>query len=111
MSTLIWNTYYTNGEVPQASKDKGSFWWRDLLKLCDILREIETCKVGDGSIVLFWSDVLNNHLLQNKYPRLYSFAKNKQISVAQFLLNNEIESQFICHSQCKLFRSIKTYNS
>jgi hypothetical protein len=91
---LIWNTYYSNGEVPQASKDRGSFWWRDLLKLCDIFRGIATCKVGDDSTVLFWSDVWNDHLLQNKYPRLYSFAKNKQITVAQFLLNNQIESQF-----------------
>jgi hypothetical protein len=62
--------------------------------LCDIFRGIATCKVGDGSTVLFWSDVWNDHLLQNKYPRLYSFAKNKQITVAQFLLNNQIESQF-----------------
>jgi hypothetical protein len=28
------------------------------------------------------------------FPRLYSFAKNKKISMAQFLLNNEIENQF-----------------
>jgi hypothetical protein len=32
--------------------------------------------------------------LQHKFPRLYSYAKNKNISVAQFLINNRIEDQF-----------------
>jgi hypothetical protein len=32
--------------------------------------------------------------MQIKYPRLFSFAKEKKISVAQFLLNNNLESQF-----------------
>jgi hypothetical protein len=39
-------------------------------------------------------DVWNDHLLQNKFPRLFSFSKNKTISVAQFLLNNSMEQQF-----------------
>jgi hypothetical protein len=30
----------------------------------------------------------------NKFPRLFSYDKNKNISVAQFLLNNQIEDQF-----------------
>jgi hypothetical protein len=29
--TLIWNTYYSNGEVPHAYKKKVSFRWRDIL--------------------------------------------------------------------------------
>jgi hypothetical protein len=32
---LIWNTYYSEGEIPHASREKGSFWWRDVLKLVD----------------------------------------------------------------------------
>jgi hypothetical protein len=24
--TLIWNTYYSNGELPQPENEKGSFW-------------------------------------------------------------------------------------
>jgi hypothetical protein len=67
---LSWNTHYSNGEVPHATKDRGSFWWKDLLKLCDLFRGIATCQVGDGTMVLFWSDVWNNHLLQQKFPRL-----------------------------------------
>jgi hypothetical protein len=39
-------------------------------------------------------DIWNGHLLRNKFPRLFSFAKNKTILVAQFLLNNNMEQQF-----------------
>jgi hypothetical protein len=91
---LIWNTYYAEGEVPHASKDKGSFWWRDLLKLCDIYRGIAKCFVGDGTSVLFWSDIWNDLLLQDKFPRLYSFAKNKSISVASILNTAQMEDLF-----------------
>jgi hypothetical protein len=31
----------------------GSFWWKDLLKLCDLFTGIATCQVGDGTTVLF----------------------------------------------------------
>jgi hypothetical protein len=50
---LIWNSYYTNGEIPHASKDKGSFLWRDILKLCDEYKAIAKCKMGNGTTVLF----------------------------------------------------------
>jgi hypothetical protein len=43
---------------------------------------------------MFWMDVWNKHLLQTKFLRLFSFAKNKTISVAQFLTNNTLEQQF-----------------
>ena len=90
---LIWYAHYSNGEIPHATIDKGSFWWRDILKLCDLFRGIANCKLGDGSTVLFWSDLWNDSVLQIKFPRLFSFAKNRKVSVSEFLLNN-IESQF-----------------
>jgi hypothetical protein len=43
---------------------------------------------------MFWSDVWNDNLLQHKFPRLYSYAKNKKISVAQFLTQNQVQDQF-----------------
>jgi hypothetical protein len=92
--SLIWNTYYGNGEIPHAIKDKGSFWWKDTIWLCDDYKVVAKCKVGDGSTVLFWLDVWNDLLLEQKFSRLYSYAKNKNISVAMFILNNRIEDQF-----------------
>jgi len=74
--------------------DKGSFWWKDILKLCDLFRGIANCKLGDGSTVLFWSDLWNDNVMQSKFPRLFSFAKNKKIYVLQFLSNNNLQSQF-----------------
>jgi hypothetical protein len=54
---LIWNTYYSNGELAQAEKEKGSFWWKDLLKLCDITKGIAQCLIGNGATIIFWTDV------------------------------------------------------
>ena len=48
----------------------------------------------DGSTVLFWSDLWNDNILESKFPRFYSFARNKNISVAKFLSNNTLEAQF-----------------
>jgi hypothetical protein len=90
---LIWNSYYANGEIPHASKD-GSFWWRDILKLCDEFKAIAKCNIGNGTTVLFWQDIWNNCILQQTFPRLFSYAKNKSISVANFLMNNNIQDQF-----------------
>ena len=87
---LIWHAHYSNGDIPHASTDRGSFWWRDVLKLCDLFRGIANCKIRDGSTVLFWSDLWNDNVMQIKFLRLYSFAKNKNISVSQFLLNNSL---------------------
>jgi hypothetical protein len=92
--TLIWNKYYSEGEVPHATKDKGSFWWKDLLKLCDIYRGISKCTVGDGTAVLFCSDIWNDLLLQDKFPRLFICKKNKSISVAKFLSTTQFSDLF-----------------
>jgi hypothetical protein len=91
---LIWGTYYLSGEVPHASGPKGSFWWTDILKLCETFRVIASCKVGSGDTVLLWSDVWNDMMMQHKFPRLFSYTKNKDISVAQFLTNNQLHEQF-----------------
>jgi hypothetical protein len=110
---LIWNAHYSNGEVSHASKNKGSFWWRDVMKLVDLFRGIASCKIGDGSTVLFWMDVWNDHLLHNEFPRLLSFAENKKISVAQFLSNNNIELKFhlpLCISRIPEFAVDYTTN-
>jgi hypothetical protein len=75
---LIWNIYYSNENMPQATKEKGSFWWKDLLKFIDTFRSVAQCVVRDGSSVMFWSDLWNGNLLKQKFPRLYSFAKKQR---------------------------------
>jgi hypothetical protein len=94
--------------VLHASKDRGSFWWRDLLKLCDTYRGIAKCSIGDGSSVLFWSDIWNDLLLQDKFPRLFSFAKDKLISVATFFNTPQMSELFIFH--CPRISSSSDYH-
>ena len=48
----------------------------------------------NSQTVLFWSDLWNDNVMQSKFSRLFSFAKNKKISVLQFLSNNNLQSQF-----------------
>ena len=91
---LVWHAHYSNGDIPHTTINKGSFWWKDILKLCDLFRGIANCKIRNGSTVLFWSDLWNDNVMQNNFPRLFTFAKNKKISVLQFLSNNNLESQF-----------------
>ena len=50
--------------------------------------------MGDKQSILFWEDTWNNILLKQSFPRLYSFARNKNISVAKFLQNNDMQEQF-----------------
>jgi hypothetical protein len=83
---LVWNTYYSDGKTPHTSKFMSSFWWIDVLKLCDLFRGISNCKVGDGKIVLFWHDLWNDNIRRNKYPRLFTFAKIKAFRLLPFWL-------------------------
>jgi len=73
---LIWNTYYNDGSLP-GQKKKGSFWWRDIVKLLDIYKKLASVKVADGTTVLFWTDSWNGQALNLAYSELYSFVKDK----------------------------------
>ena len=81
---LIWETYFNNGRAPQATTEKGLFWWKDIFRLIDHYRGIASPRIGDGSTFMLWNDVWNGHFLKNEYPRLFSFAKNQNITLASF---------------------------
>lgn len=49
---LLWNNYYQNGKLPPQRK-KGSFWWRDIVKLLNQLKAIETFQAEEDSTVLY----------------------------------------------------------
>lgn len=48
--SLVWDNYYKNGSLPSSTK-KGSFWWRDLLKLLDQYKELASSLPCTGSSV------------------------------------------------------------
>jgi hypothetical protein len=64
------------------------------MKLSPIFRGIASCQVNNGNMVLFWKDDWNNTILQDKFPCLYSYAKEEDISVADICYSNNISEIF-----------------
>ena len=52
---LIWTTYYQH-KVPYLAPAKGSFWWKDILKLSVQFRSIAHCLSGMGDTIGLWED-------------------------------------------------------
>jgi hypothetical protein len=50
---LIWSKYYFI-KVPHAAREVGSFWWKDILRLNVIFRNVSNCVLGNGASVCFW---------------------------------------------------------
>lgn len=99
--SLIWEKHYANGKLPSHIK-KGSFWWRDVLKLLDPFKSFSTVIVQNSQTCLFWQDTWVQQPLHLQYPELYSFAQNKLISVDYMLGQLSLVDQFNYHFQLKL---------
>jgi hypothetical protein len=52
---LIWKAYYQH-KVPHLVSARGSFWWKDILKLNIQYRGISQCLSGIGDTVGLWED-------------------------------------------------------
>lgn len=89
----IWSTYYTD-KIPHASDPCGSFWWRDVLKLTPIYRGISKVEVNRGDNVLMWKDLWLDQPLVDSHPRAFSFAKNEDVSVQNFLRISSLDEAF-----------------
>jgi hypothetical protein len=50
--------------------------------------------VGDGSSILFWCDLWKDNTLDVKFQRLFSFTKDKLISVKEFFARNGMSDLF-----------------
>lgn len=80
--SLVWEKYYSSGKLPGNSK-KGSFWWRDIVKLLDKYKGMAKVEIKNGSSCFLWDDLWGNEILCQKFPELHFFAKNKQIVFAK----------------------------
>jgi hypothetical protein len=78
---LIWNCHYSNGKLPLVQNRKGSFWWRDSLKLLDLFKGLAAALVHSGDSCFFWLDMWNNLLLSHLFLQLFSYAKDQTITV------------------------------
>jgi hypothetical protein len=103
---LVWSLY--GDSVPHAKSKRGSFWWRDIFSLVDEYRSITRCSFGDGSTVLFWKDFWDDgELLCEKFPRLYSFVIDEDISVAAIHASTDLFSHFVLPLSVEAFQELQ----
>jgi hypothetical protein len=69
----------------------GSFWWKEVISLSDEYMAITRCEVKSGSSV---PDNWKDQTWDFRFPRLFSFAKDKLQSVKDFIMNDSIVSNF-----------------
>jgi hypothetical protein len=85
-------------KVPHAENLCGSFWWKDVLKQVDNFRGVAVVNHGAGDSFLFWSDNWNiNGMvrpLKDRFPRLFSFVLNENISAAKVYEQEDILNLF-----------------
>jgi hypothetical protein len=78
---IILDTHYSNS-LPSA-KPVGSFWWKDILKIQDLFKEIARVEVGNGKTTLLWHDRWNGQRTSERFPELWSFASIREINIYQ----------------------------
>ena len=64
-----------------ATNFRGSYWWRDLLKLIEKFKGMAMVTVKDGKSCFFWLDLWNGRVLSQAVPELFSFVKNQHSTV------------------------------
>jgi hypothetical protein len=84
---LVWEKHYANGKLPSHIR-KGSFWWRDSLKLLQKFKDCTSVVIEDGKSCFFWTDNWCHQTPASLAPELFSFAKNKSVSVERAMLGN-----------------------
>jgi hypothetical protein len=65
------------------------------MKLADKYRNICSVKIGCGDSALFWSDNWSGKILQDEFPRLYSFA---------VMVNNSVQDVILVEDRTSLFQ-------
>jgi hypothetical protein len=80
---LVWDKYYAGGKLLiQSLNFRGSFWWRDNLKILTQFKGIAMVTNMDGKSCFLWLDMWNDMIHREAFPKLFSFAKNQSISIS-----------------------------
>jgi hypothetical protein len=64
---LIWQKYY-NGTMPDLAREKGSFWWKDILRLNVHFRGVARRIPNHGNTISFWEDLINGRVHSDVFP-------------------------------------------
>ena len=107
----MWNSYYVD-KVPHADNLRGSFWWKDIMKLFDNFRAISFVGQGTGDSFMFWNDnwQIDNSIttMKAKFLGLCSFAINDELSAAAvFDMVDDLPSLFHPPSSCQAVRELE----
>lgn len=74
---LIWEKLYSNGNLPRWRR-KGSFWWRDILKLLDQFKGLAVVSIKDGKTCSFWHDLWGGRIPAHSYQSSFLLPKTQQ---------------------------------
>jgi hypothetical protein len=78
---LVWEKYYDGDKLPsQSFSFRGSFWWRDNLKLLPSFKDMARVSIQDGKSCLLWHDIWNDVPCSEAFPELFSFVRNQNSS-------------------------------
>jgi hypothetical protein len=102
---LVWDCYYSN-EKPPGQNNRGSFWWRDIVKLLDKFKGMASVRVGDGSTIIFWQDRWNEMIPAQSFPELHSFAINKEITFQRATDHHELIQNFTLPLSTQAFQQL-----
>jgi hypothetical protein len=90
---LIWEKYYSNDRLPNHTK-KGSFWWRENLKLLASFKGPAKVSVGKGDTCYLWHDLWGGQVFSQDFSELFSFAKNKNQTIHMAKTIENLDSIF-----------------
>jgi hypothetical protein len=90
---LIWDRYYSE-DVPHLSREKGSFWWKDILRLNPVFRGIARCIPSKGDTIGLWEDLFAGVVHSHSLPTLFQFAKDPRISLYKFRMSDSLINCF-----------------
>jgi hypothetical protein len=62
---------------------KGSFWWRDMLKLLGKFKSCSSVLIQSGTTCSLWHDPWSDPVPSQAYPHLFSFTRSAFISLSK----------------------------
>jgi hypothetical protein len=75
---LVWDHYYSRNNLPSTDRPlRGSFWWKDILKMLDYVQKMARINIQDGSTCFLWLDLWDQRIHHQSYPELFSYAKSQ----------------------------------
>lgn len=99
--SFVWKKYYSSGKLLPGSAKKGSFWWKDIIKLLDKFKGMARVQIRNGRSCFLWEDLWVTEILSKKFPELFSFAKNKHIVFADGRPKPPSIASFTCLCQSR----------